>query len=147
MSYLQAVAPFAELAKLRFMRFLFSACCAFLSLCAAAPAAARLSPPEQRMIQTIDAEQERTVAMLAKWVDQNSGTMNFAGVKAVGDMLRAELEPLGFKVEWIDMKAANRAGHLVARHKGNGRGKRLLLIGHLDTVFEPHSTFQRWVRR
>ena len=99
------------------------------------------------MVRTIDAEQERTVATLAKWVNQNSGTMNFAGVKAVGDMLRSELEPLGFKVEWIDLRAANRAGHLVARHKGNGRGKRMLLIGHLDTVFEPDSPFQRWVRR
>ena len=98
-------------------------------------------------MRTVDAERERTVAMLAKWVDQNSGTMNFAGVKAVGDMLRAELEPLGFKVEWVDLKAANRAGHLVARHKGNGRGKRMLLIGHLDTVFEQDSPFQRWVRR
>ena len=111
-----------------------------------APAAAELSRPEQAMLRTVDAEQERTVAMLAKWVDQNSGTMNFAGVKVVGDMLRAELEPLGFKVEWIDIRAANRAGHIVARHKGNGRGKKLLLIGHLDTVFELDSPFQRWVR-
>jgi glutamate carboxypeptidase len=116
-------------------------------LAVAAPAAAELKRPEQVMIQTIDSEQERTVAMLAKWVNQNSGTMNFAGVKIVGDMLRSELEPLGFKVEWIDLKAANRAGHLVARHKGNGRGKRLLLIGHLDTVFEQDSPFQRWVRK
>ncbi len=113
----------------------------------AAPAAAELKRPEQTMIQTIDSEQERTVAMLAKWVNQNSGTMNFAGVKTVGDMLRSELEPLGFQVEWIDLKSANRAGHIVARHKGNGRGKRMLLIGHLDTVFEPDSPFQRWVRR
>ena len=111
-----------------------------------APAAAELSRPEQAMLRTVDAEQERTVAMLAKWVDQNSGTMNFAGVKVVGDMLRAELQPLGFKVEWIDIRAANRAGHIVARHKGNGRGKKLLLIGHLDTVFELDSPFQRWVR-
>jgi glutamate carboxypeptidase len=59
-------------------------------------------------------------------------------------MVRAELEPLGFKVEWIDMGAAGRAGHLVARHRG--RGKKLLLIGHLDTVFEPDSPFQRWSR-
>ena len=116
-------------------------------LAMAAPAAAELKRPEQMMIQTIDSEQERTVAMLAKWVNQNSGTMNFAGVKIVGDMLRSELEPLGFKVEWIDLKAANRSGHLVARHKGNGRGKRMLLIGHLDTVFEQDSPFQRWVRR
>ena len=111
-----------------------------------APAAAELSRPEQAMLRTVDAEQERTVAMLAKWVDQNSGTMNFAGVKVVGDMLRSELEPLDFKVEWIDIRAANRAGHIVARHKGNGRGKKLLLIGHLDTVFELDSPFQRWVR-
>ena len=113
----------------------------------AIPATAELSSPEQAMVRTVDAEQERTVAMLAKWVNQNSGTMNFAGVRAVGDMLRSELEPLGFKIEWIDLKAANRSGHLVARHKGNGRGKRMLLIGHLDTVFEQDSPFQRWVRR
>ena len=120
---------------------------AAFALCLSAPAAAQLAPPERAMIATVDAEQERTVAMLGKWVDQNSGTMNVAGVKVVGDMVRDELEPLGFKVQWIDMKAANRAGHIVARHKGNGRGKKLLLIGHLDTVFEPDSPFQRWVRR
>jgi glutamate carboxypeptidase len=113
----------------------------------ATPASAQLTPPEQAMIRTVDAEQERTVAMLEKWVNQNSGTMNRAGVKAVGDMVRAELEPLGFEVRWIDMAAANRAGPLVARKKGNNRGNRLLLIGHLDTVFEADSPFQRWVRR
>ncbi|MBA3835441.1 MAG: M20/M25/M40 family metallo-hydrolase [Sphingomonas sp.] len=125
--------------------FLRALCAALLAL--SAPATAELNPTEQRMVATVDAEQERTVAMLEKWVNQNSGTMNFAGVKVVGQMLRAELEPLGFKVDWIDIGAANRAGHIVARHKGNGRGKRLLLIGHLDTVFEPDSPFQRWTRQ
>ena len=96
------------------------------------------------MIRTVDAEQGRTLAMLQKWVDQNSGTMNLAGVASVGRMVRSELEPLGFKVAWIDMKAAGRAGHIVARHAG--KGKRLLLIAHLDTVFEPDSPFQRWQR-
>ena len=109
------------------------------------PAAAKLTPPETRMVQAVDAEQERTLAMLEKWVNQNSGTLNAEGVKKVGDMVRAELEPLGFKVEWIDMSAAGRSGHLVARH--SGRGKKLLLIGHLDTVFEPDSPFQRWERK
>ncbi|MEJ7776661.1 MAG: M20/M25/M40 family metallo-hydrolase [Sphingomicrobium sp.] len=125
--------------------FLRALCAALLGL--SAPATAELNPTEQRMVATVDAEQERTVAMLEKWVNQNSGTMNFAGVKVVGQMLGAELEPLGFKVDWIDIGAANRAGHIVARHKGNGRGKRLLLIGHLDTVFEPDSPFQRWTRQ
>jgi glutamate carboxypeptidase len=97
------------------------------------------------MVQTVDAEQERTIAMLEKWVNQNSGTLNADGVKKVGEMLRGELEPLGFKVDWIDMSAAGRSGHLIARHPG--KGKKLLLIGHLDTVFEPDSPFQRWERK
>jgi glutamate carboxypeptidase len=109
-----------------------------------APAAAEMSRPEKTMIATIDAEQDRTLAMLEKWVNQNSGSLNIEGVTKVGEMLRAELEPLGFTVEWIDMKAAGRAGHIVARHAGKPVAKRLLLIGHLDTVFEPDSPFQKW---
>ena len=119
---------------------------AALTLSLAAPAEARLSGAEQSMIRTVDAEQARTLGMLETWVDQNSGTLNVAGVTAVGKMLRAELEPLGFKVEWIDMSAAGRAGHIVARHAGSPNAKKLLLIGHLDTVFELDSPFQRWVR-
>jgi len=110
-------------------------------------AVAKLSPAENHMIRTVDAEQERTLAMLEKWVNQNSGSLNIPGVTKVGEMLRAELEPLGFQVQWIDMRSTGRAGHIVATHRGNERGKRLLLIGHLDTVFEPDSPFQRWERK
>ncbi len=124
-----------------------AAIAASLALSLSAPAAAELSRAEQRMMATVDSEQERTVAMLAKWVDQNSGSLNLAGVEAVGRMVRPEFEQLGFTVEWLDMRAAGRSGHLVARHKGNGRGKRLLLIAHLDTVFEPDSPFQKWERQ
>jgi len=122
--------------------------CAFgaSALLVSAPAAAELSPAEQVMIRTIDAEQPRTTAMLQRWVDQNSGTLNLAGVEAVRRMVEPEFQQLGFTTQWIDMSAVGRAGHLVARHVGSRRGKRLLLIGHLDTVFEPDSPFQRWVR-
>ena len=116
------------------------------SVILSAPAAAELSKPEQAMLRTVDAEQSRTVGFLQRIVDQNSGTMNIAGVEAVRRMVEPEFSELGFKTEWIDMKAAGRAGHLVARHSGSRRGKRLLLIAHLDTVFEPDSPFQRWLR-
>jgi glutamate carboxypeptidase len=96
------------------------------------------------MIQTVDAEQQRTVSMLERWVNQNSGSLNLAGVEAVRRMVEPEFQQLGFKTEWIDMKQAGRAGHLVARHNGSRRAKRLLLIAHIDTVFEPDSPFQRW---
>jgi len=108
------------------------------------PASAALGRIEAVMVKTVDAEQQRTADFLARIVNQNSGTMNLAGVEAVRRMVEPEFQQLGFKTEWIDMKEAGRAGHLVARHTGNKRGKRLLLIAHLDTVFEPDSPFQRW---
>ena len=124
------------------LRFLYAFVAASL---AASPASAALTPAEQTMIRTVDAEQQRTISMLQRWVDQNSGTMNLAGVEAVRRMVEPELQQLGFKTAWIDMHEVGRAGHLVARHVGSRRGKRLLLIGHLDTVFEADSPFQRWV--
>ena len=121
----------------------------FYTLTAAAillssPASAALNRAEQAMVTTIDAEQQRTTGLLQRWVNQNSGTMSRIGVEAMRDMVEPEFRDLGFKTEWIDMSAAGRAGHLVARHQGNPSGKRLLLIAHLDTVFEPDSPFQRW---
>jgi glutamate carboxypeptidase len=113
---------------------------------AAAPAAARLSPQEKAMVRTVEKERDRNLALLEKLVGQNSGSLNLAGVEAVGRMMRAELEPLGFQVQWVPMAQAGRAGHILAVHRGNGRGKRLLLIGHLDTVFEPDSPFQGFKR-
>src|SRR4030095_16860267 len=91
---------------------------AALSLLAPAPADAALSRAEQRMIGIVDAEQSRNLSMLESWVNQNSGSLNLPGVTRVGEMVRAEHEPLGFAVEWIDMRATGRARPLVARHKG-----------------------------
>src|SRR4051794_26283175 len=115
-------------------RFLFAFLVAAPALFVSAPAFAALSPAERIMAATVDAEQQRTTALLAAWVNQNSGTMNLAGVEAVRRMVEPEFTALGFQTEWIDMKAAARAGHLVARRVGAKRGKRLLLIAHLDTV-------------
>jgi glutamate carboxypeptidase len=117
---------------------------AFAAFVLSSPASAALNRAEQGMIAAVDSEQQRTVRLLQRLVDQNSGTMNKAGVQAVRDMVEPEFRELGFRTEWIDMSASGRAGHLVARHAGSRSGKRLLLIAHLDTVFEPDSPFQRW---
>ena len=129
------------------MKFCALMLCSSVAFIALSPAAhAQLSSPETKIVATVDAEYERSVALLERLVNQNSGTMNFAGVKTVGDMMRAELEPLGFKVEWIDMAKAGRAGHLIASKPGKKGAKKLLLIAHLDTVFEADSPFQTFVR-
>ncbi|MFT3896951.1 MAG: M20/M25/M40 family metallo-hydrolase [Thermomonas sp.] len=105
------------------------------------PPAQGLSAQERQIADAAEAGKEDAIALLAGLVERNSGTFNFAGVKAVADLLAPEFEKLGFEVEWKPMAAASRAGHLVAVHRGNGQGKRILLIGHLDTVFEADDPF------
>lgn len=108
------------------------------------PAFAGMSLTEKRIVTIVDAEKSRSIALLEKLVNINSGTSNLAGVTTIGKMMRAELEPLGFTVNWVPMAAAGRAGHIIAAHEGAAGTKRLLLIGHLDTVFEPDSAFQNF---
>lgn len=117
-----------------------------VSLALAAPpgaAAQQLSPEEQRIVAAVDSALPEATKLLERLVNQNSGTLNLAGVRAVGAMLEPEFQQLGFTTRWIDQTEVARAGHLFAERKGT-RGKRVLLIGHLDTVFEPESPFQRW---
>ncbi len=125
-----------------------AAALAGLMLFAAGPAtAAGLNAQEKRLIEASTAEEARSLALLEKLVNINSGTLNLAGVTKVGEILQQELKGVGFEVKWVPMDQVARAGHIVATHKGSGRGKRMLLIGHFDTVFEPDSPFQTYVRR
>ena len=98
------------------------------------------------MAATVDAGYENDVALLARLVEQNSGTYNLPGVEAIARMLTPEFEKLGFRVQWKPMAETKRAGHLIATHAGSGKGKRILLIGHLDTVFEADSPFKGFKR-
>jgi glutamate carboxypeptidase len=120
---------------------------ASLLLPASAFAAPALTAPDKRMVAAVEANEARDLALLEKLVNQNSGSRNIAGVKAVAAMVRPEFEALGFTVKWLPMEQTGRAGHLVATHTGKPGAKRLLLIGHLDTVFEPDSPFQTFTRR
>jgi glutamate carboxypeptidase len=109
-----------------------------------ASATQSLSAPEKALVEHIEDHNGEALALLAKVVNINSGTMNFEGVRGVGDVFRAEFDKLGFTTTWIDGAAFGRAGHLVADHPGTG--PRILLIGHLDTVFERDSPFQTFER-
>jgi glutamate carboxypeptidase len=96
-----------------------------------------LSKAEQQIVKTIDADIATTLELLKESVNINSGTFNIKGIKKTGELYGKELEAMGFTVEWIPMPdSLKRAGHLVAYRKGK-KGKKLFLIGHLDTVFEP----------
>jgi glutamate carboxypeptidase len=105
-----------------------------------------LSSSERRIVATVDAGSAESVALLERLVNINSGTHNFAGVRAVADALAPEFQKLGFTTRWSEGSSWNRAGHLIAEWKGSGSGRKLLLIGHLDTVFERDSPFQKFER-
>ncbi len=102
---------------------------------------------ENQLSHFITAQQKNQLSLLENLVNINSGTTNTAGVHQIGELLRPQFEELGFKVRWIEEPASmKRAGTLIAEHAGH-TGKRLLLIGHLDTVFPIDSPFQQFARK
>lgn len=108
--------------------------------------AQELTPSEQKMLDFLRQHEKQQIDFLEQTVNINSGTMNPEGVREVGMHYKKELDELGFKTRWISMPdSLNRAGHLFAEMKG-GDGKTILLIGHLDTVFEEDHPFQTFSR-
>ena len=101
-----------------------------------------------RLARAVDAEAPAAASMLERLVNQNSGTFNLSGVSAIGEVMLSELKALGFDAHFIPMDSIGRAPHILAERKGKpGSGKPILLIGHMDTVFEPTSPFQRFERK
>jgi glutamate carboxypeptidase len=101
-----------------------------------------LDKTETTIIDTLSKAKDEQLQLLMKLVNINSGTENTEGVVAVGEILRKELNAIGFETRWEQPKTTDlKAPTLVAERKGK-QGKRLLLIGHLDTVFSKSSPFQ-----
>lgn len=119
---------------------------AVLAMALGAARAEGLSATEQNIVAAVKAHSAQALELLERSVNINSGTMNHDGVRAVGKLFGAQFEQLGFATRWSEMPPAmQRAGHLIASREGK-QGKRLLLIGHLDTVFEKDSPVQLWQR-
>src|SRR5262245_14667249 len=112
-----------------------------LALAALAPATAPtrgegLSSTEEKIVARVDSHRDEAVALLEKMVNIPSETQNFDGVRAVGRALAAEFARSGFTTRWDELpREGRRAGPLIAEHPGT-RGKRVLLVGHIDTVLE-----------
>jgi len=106
-----------------------------------------LSSVEKEMVNYIQKNSASQISLLEKIVNINSGTQNPAGVYQVGEILRPSFEAMGFKTQWAELPPSMKhAGALIAEHKGCKNGNRILLIGHLDTVFPGNSTFQKFER-
>jgi len=100
-----------------------------------------LSKVEKKIVDHVQINNQSAIELLKESANINSGSLNIEGVKKVGAVYTRELEKAGFTCTWIPMPdSVKRAGHLVAERKGK-KGKKLFLIGHLDTVFEPDMPF------
>jgi len=139
---------------------------------AASDPLAALGSTERKVAAAVDRGVPASLALLERTVNVNSGTMNFDGVRETAKLFEPEFAQLGFTTEWVDGAAWGRAGHLIARRavgespeaaaaagtrnrpgirdlgvsspKATSKSPRVLLIGHLDTVFEKDSPFQRY---
>jgi glutamate carboxypeptidase len=109
--------------------------------------AQKLNKTEKKVIAVVDQQTNEAISFLEKIVNINSGTNNLEGVREVGMAFKQELDAMGFESKWIDMPVEmKRAGHLESERKGV-KGKKLLLLGHIDTVFEPQGEGTGFVRK
>lgn len=100
---------------------------------------------EKQLVKSINQQLEQSQNLLIETVNINSGTQNFAGVKQVGTLLKQQYDALGFQTQWVDGSEFSRAGHLVATFEATSKpaSPKILMIGHLDTVFAKDDSFQQ----
>lgn len=85
--------------------------------------AQKLSSVEKKIVEKLKTYDNESIAFLEKVVNINSGTMNLAGVKAMGREFDAAFSAIDFTTQWIEMPAdMNRASHSFGSIKGK-KGK------------------------
>ena len=105
-----------------------------------------LSPSEKKLARSIEVRLEEEIACLRTVIDIDSSTFNRAGIRKVGAYSSGSSRVSVSATDWVSLpEPVQRAGHLVAEHVAQRpEGKRVLLMGHLDTIFEgPGHRFER----
>ncbi len=103
---------------------------------------AALTPAEEKIVAAVDAQSGEFARDLETAIQIDSATENVAGVRKLAGVFSAQLSALGLDSRFVESPTSTgRTGHLVAEHRGT-KGKRVLLIGHLDTVL-PGGNYRR----
>lgn len=88
--------------------------------------------------QFIDTHQEEMLALWRELVQIESGSQYKAGVDAVAQKVKSQLDCLGAKTRVIEIP---HAGNMVVSSWGEADRAPILLLGHMDTVF-PNGTIR-----
>jgi len=83
--------------------------------------------------QYLDNQEDNMLSLLEEFVNTDSGTYDKKQVDTLGNKLKICFEKLGFVIEQVRCKEFGDC--LVARINQHNEGKKILLVGHFDTVF------------
>jgi glutamate carboxypeptidase len=117
-----------------------------------------LTPAESAALARIDGQRGALLAQIEAWAAINSGSRNLAGLARMADVLATAFAPLGGDVRRVPAAPASQMGsdgretsqahgdnlHIIKREHAPVR---VLLTGHMDTVFAADHAFQtcRWL--
>src|SRR4249919_841756 len=82
------------------LRLAYLVCLVALPATLRSQSSATLSSIERSVTRAVDSHNAEALSLLERLVNINSGTLNLAGVRQVGDVLRAQFDTLGFKTRW-----------------------------------------------
>ena len=120
------------------MRTALAGTAALLTMLAAPVVAA----PDAKLLTAATAARADQLKLLETIVNIDSGTGDVEGGTKVGAILIEQLKALGATIETVPAEAPGLPDNIVATVTGTGK-TRILMIGHLDTVFEP-GTVAKW---
>jgi glutamate carboxypeptidase len=115
---------------------------AALLAASAMPAAAQAPVRDTKVWAAAERLRSAQLDLLKQVVNVDSGTGDVAGGRKVAGLLVPRLKALDMDVETVAAEAPDLPENIVATLKGTGRG-RILMIGHIDTVFGP-GTVAKW---
>jgi len=107
-----------------------------------AQAAPKAAAKDVKLRAAAEAAKPAQLKLLEQVVNIDSGTGDIDGGRKVAAILGARLKALGFSIETVKAEADGLPENTVATLKGTGKG-RVLLIGHIDTVFGPGTVAKR----
>src|SRR3954452_17761613 len=91
--------------------------------------------PNKQILDRAESYKEPALELLETLVNIDSGSGTENGLNKVAETIMSELKALGAQIETVKPAEPAKGTNVVARLTGTGRGK-ILLIGHMDTVFQ-----------
>ncbi|MGL5741376.1 MAG: hydrolase [Legionella sp.] len=113
-----------------------------------------MNKPYEKLIHNIQDNQKNMVEQLHKFCEINSGTTNLSGLAQMIQVLQSAYTPIADVIEikkLLPISVIDMSGNSTQQHCGDALlirkrphlQRRVLLSGHMDTVYSPDNPFQK----